>query len=109
PIGKDLEVENMQFDLTGTLSKRFGHLAQSVTVQPGATPLPKTWQLAMHKGARVSLSQPGATPLGTYSLAQVAWNATTSDRRGPVKIDITKLTNPGQDPRTAVGGGYVFI
>jgi hypothetical protein len=109
PVGKDLEVENMQFDLTGTLSKRFGHLAQSVTIQPGATPLPQTWQLTTHKGARVSLAKPGANPLGTYSLAQGSWNEATSDRRGPVKIDITKLTNPGQDPRTAVGGGYIFI
>lgn len=109
PLGHDLEAENVQFDQTGSLVKRFGMLAQGTTVQPGGGALPQTWQLATHKGARVTLSQPGASPLATYSPTQAAWNATTSDRRGPVKLDITKLTNPGQDPRTAVGGGYIFI
>jgi len=109
PLGFDLEVENMQFDLTGSLVKRFGTLTQSLTVQPVGGSLPQPWQLATHKGARVSLSQPGISPLGLYSPADTAWNIATSDRRGPIQTALNKIKSGGNNPRVAMGAGFYYL
>ena len=109
PVGSNLEIENMQFDLTGSLVKRFGNINQSITVQPGGGTLPETWQLATHKGARVSLSQPGASPLGIYSPGDNAWNIAVSDRRGPITTALNKVKQGGNNPRIAAGAGFYYL
>jgi hypothetical protein len=115
PVGKALEIENAYVFETGNLVKRFGHTSLTRTIQPGATTLPKAWQLAMHKGALVSLSVPGPTPIAAYSPTAGAWtvpDATKNDRRGPVSASLMKLnanSTTGLPSYSAYGAGYHFV
>jgi len=110
PLGKDLEVENMQFDQAGALVKRFGHLAQSVSVPSQSTTLQPIWQLATHKGARVSLSYPsGQNPIATYSSADAGWNIPSTAKHGPVLTSLQRINANGNAPRIASGAGFYFL
>lgn len=111
PLGHDLEAENVQFDQTGALVKRFGHLAQPTTVQPGGGTILQPWQLATHKGARVSFANPSGIPqpASIFSKADSAWNIPPSTRHGPIVTALTRLNTSGNAPRIASGGGFYFL
>lgn len=114
PVGKALDVTNMQVGQTGKLVKRFGHTGLSTSIQPGGAPLPVPWQLAKYGtsfvsvAARTTASSP--YPIESYSPSTGGWTGITSDRRSPVVTSLSSVPSQGGDnPRFAVGGGYKFV
>ena len=111
PVGHALDVTNQYVKANGNLAKRFGMVAQSSTIQPSGLPLPTAWQFSKYKGARVSIGAAPGNPLALYSPTQLAWDAPSTDRRAPLFTGMTKLANTSisQSPKTAIGGGYLFL
>lgn len=116
PLGKVLEIENASVFETGDLVKRFGSNQMSGLIQPGGGALPQAWQLATHKGALVSLSVPGPTPIATYSPTKGAWSVpdpATNDRRGPISVALSKNLTAASNSDIAIGSGafanYAYI
>lgn len=109
PLGRSLEITNMQLAETGKLVKRFGHLSLTTSG------LFACWQLAPYKGVRanVNVTATGSAPIGvsTYSPAKTAWASPATDRHSPMTVDLTKIATArgGTNPRSASGAGYIFL
>jgi hypothetical protein len=108
PLGRSLDITNMQLAETGKLVKRFGNTSLSTTG------LSDCWQLAPYKGTRanVNVLATGASPIGvsTYSPAKGSWVNPATDRHSPLTIALSKISSRGgNNPRCAVGAGYNFL
>lgn len=106
PLGRSLEIQNMQFAETGKLVKRFGN---TTIPRTGAVVAP--WQMAKYDSARAILAATGSQALSTFSPNKNAWVGATSDTNSPIaSVLLTKMaTKSGTNPKIASGAGYYYL